>query len=642
MDRIASWRIALATLTALVCTAPAGAQRAEENAVKEAEDAFGVTIGRETLGLYASDSVRGFSPTAAGNARIDGLYFDQVWAPNSRIQRTTTIRVGPSTQGFPFPAPTGIVDHALKKPGAERSTSVLLSADEWGGRSIEADGVLPLPDQALSIGLGASGRAYEYPNGTDSSYHNLGATVRWMPTAHLEIMPFGVRSEGGDDEEGPIYVPAGSYLPPRMPERQFDGPEWVDYEGVASNYGVLADYRPNDRWQARFGAFRSLYDDRASYAHLLLDLQPDGSAQRWIVADPPTKLASTSGELRVTRFITDGLRQHRIHLSGRARDRTHRYDGSASIYLGAAQPGLAVTVPKPGFEFGPQTFDEVRQQSAGLAYELRWAQRGQLGIGIQRSHYEKSVDRPDLQVQSRDDSWLPSLSGAYSLSDTLTAYASYTRGLEESGVAPASASNRGEALPAIHTRQVDAGVRYAFKPQLTLIAGVFEVSKPYFTLDATNRFRSLGDVRHRGIELSLSGSAGQHLNVIAGAVLLDAEVSGPDVTSGQVGTRPVGQAQSELLLSADWQPPVLRGVSLDASLRHTSSVPATRDNRVKLPARAVLDMGARHRFQLGAMPATLRVSVVNVTGKYGYDISGSGAYELMQGRLASAYLTMDW
>src|SRR5687767_10325529 len=69
----------------------AHAQRTEENAVKAAEDAFGVTIGRETLGLYTTTSVRGFSPTAAGNARINGLYFDQVWALNARLRSATTI-----------------------------------------------------------------------------------------------------------------------------------------------------------------------------------------------------------------------------------------------------------------------------------------------------------------------------------------------------------------------------------------------------------------------------------------------------------------------------------------------------------------------------------------------------------------------
>lgn len=51
--------------------------RASENAVTQAEDAFGFTIDCETLGVYTSSNVRGFSPLAAGNVRVEGLYFDQ-------------------------------------------------------------------------------------------------------------------------------------------------------------------------------------------------------------------------------------------------------------------------------------------------------------------------------------------------------------------------------------------------------------------------------------------------------------------------------------------------------------------------------------------------------------------------------------
>lgn len=91
--------------------------RSDENAVRQAQDAFRTSVGRETIGLYSASSVRGFSPVAAGNARIEGLYFDQVWTLTPRIRRAASIRVGLSAQGYPFPAPTGIVDYSFRKPG---------------------------------------------------------------------------------------------------------------------------------------------------------------------------------------------------------------------------------------------------------------------------------------------------------------------------------------------------------------------------------------------------------------------------------------------------------------------------------------------------------------------------------------------
>ena len=75
--------------------------------------------------------MRGFSPTAAGNVRIDGLYFDQVWSVSARLRTASQVRVGLSAQGFVFPAPTGIVDHQLRRPGEKGSGRLELSIDHW-------------------------------------------------------------------------------------------------------------------------------------------------------------------------------------------------------------------------------------------------------------------------------------------------------------------------------------------------------------------------------------------------------------------------------------------------------------------------------------------------------------------------------
>jgi iron complex outermembrane receptor protein len=112
---------------AIGCPATAGhaQDRASDNAVTQAEDAFGFSVGRESLGIYSAGSARGFSPTAAGNVRIDGLYFDPVFGLSGTLVDSVSIKVGLSAQGYPFIAPSGVVDQALRvpadKPGARRA-----------------------------------------------------------------------------------------------------------------------------------------------------------------------------------------------------------------------------------------------------------------------------------------------------------------------------------------------------------------------------------------------------------------------------------------------------------------------------------------------------------------------------------------
>ena len=98
------WFAVTLTMTATAGLAtPALAQRANENAVTSADDAFGTSVGNESIGLYSTDEVRGFSPAAAGNIRIDGLYLGGIVIGNPRLQAGTTVRVGLSAHAHKHP-----------------------------------------------------------------------------------------------------------------------------------------------------------------------------------------------------------------------------------------------------------------------------------------------------------------------------------------------------------------------------------------------------------------------------------------------------------------------------------------------------------------------------------------------------------
>lgn len=469
--------------------------RAGENAVTQAEDAFGFSVGRESLGLYSASNVRGFSPFAAGNVRIEGLYFDPFITLVQRLRRSTSIRVGLSAQGYPFPSPTGIVDYSFRKPGDDASLSTLVSADSYGNASVEADAALPLISGRLSLGLGATGLRNDFYNGTDSWSHNEAISLRWRPSETIEIIPFWARSQVYDDEAGPIYVPAGAYLPPKVERRRYDGPRWADYNSIAGLQGLLVSIAPAEHWGVRAGLFRSLYDDRSTFANLLTGVTPDGAANRTIIADPQSRFVSVSGELRVTRSFTEGPRLHIIYLSARGRDRRQRYSGSDIISYGATRLGDRFEPIRPDFTFAEQTRDRVRQLTGGIAYEGRWRDVGELSFGLSKTDYTKRFElpaAPPLETKSRP--WLYNVTAAGFLTPRLTVYGGYARGLEESGVAPENAVNRNQPLPAILTSQFDAGLRYALTDKIKLIGGVFDLRKPYYNLDAGNRFDLLGNI----------------------------------------------------------------------------------------------------------------------------------------------------
>lgn len=629
----------LRPLVALIAGGIATGAVANDTAVKAAADAFGTSVGRETIGLYTSSNVRGFSPTAAGNVRIDGLYFDQVWQISTRLRTASQVRVGLGAQGFVFPAPTGIVDHQLRRPGSEGTGELGVSADHWGGRYLDLDFAQPL---TASVGVtgGVSLQRIVYGNGTRAEGRNASLALWWRPRPGREAMVFVSQSRTPFDEIAPLVVPARPEPPRFETGRRYDGPDWSYYRGAARNHGLLLQEQLAPDWVLRAGAFHSAFDDARNVTHLLLDADADGRGERRLFVDPPSRNASDSGELRLSHTRRGERWQQRWHLQWTGRDRVRRYGGSAQVDLGPGGFGTPVRAPEPVFAFGPQSLDRVQQQGLGLAAELRDA-RWELGAGLQRTHYRKRLARPGVaEVEDRAQPWLGNLSAAWHASPVLVVYAGHTRGLEESGVAPALASNRNQALPAIETTQTDAGLRWQLSPQLRLITGVFDVRKPYFNLDAAQLFTELGEVRHRGVEASLSGQPLPTLRLLVGAVWMQPRVRGDAVALGRVAPRPVGQPERQLKLNAVWSPQP--GLSLDAGLAHSGEQAATRDNRVNLPAFTALDLGLRWALPATPWPSSLRLLVSNALDRHGHELRGAGSYAERPPRQLSLTLSTRW
>ena len=617
-------------------------QRASENALRAAGDAFGTSVGRESVGLYSAGEVRGFSPIDAGNVRIDGLYFDLIWPIATPLLEAQTIHVGISTLGMPFPAPTGIVDFTLRRPGDSRAASLLVAADGWGSASVEASANLPLVEGRLGLAGGFTHNHFRDFDGTDTRLSELGLVGRWTPAEDVEILPF-LTVERQSGQNGVVFVPETSVLPPAVPGRQLMAPDWVRGRVHMVNSGVLASAKPADGWMVRAGLFRSAIHSHGEFYSLLLDVTPAGEGDFLVIADPDISSVSTSGELRVTRTMAEGPRTHVLHASMRGRARDASFDGADFIDLGRATIGQMLRTPRPQLDFTEPQRDRIRQWTAGLAYEGRWAGVGEIGIGLSRTNYRKDISGPVLPtVSTRAQPWLVNLNLVVDLSRRLAVYAGYVTGLEESGVAPSNAVNRNEALPAIETSQRDAGLRFAVTPKLALVAGVFDVRKPYYNLATDGRFALLGDVVNQGIELSLAGAVTPELSIVTGAVLLRPRVTGEAVARGLVGRLPVGSIEQRIEGSADWRPPFLKGVSFDVTVAHQSAQAATIDNLAEIPARTMVDLGGRYSFSIAGRDAMLRVSASNLFDVRGFDLAGAGAYEVLPGRLVSAYLTVDF
>ena len=627
-----------------MATQAASAQRASENAVTQADDAFGTSVGNEQVGLYSSFDVRGFSPTVAGNVRIAGLYFDQVTELNPRIDQSSQIRVGIAAQGYAFPAPTGVVDHTLRTPGNSGELSGLAETNTRGTTTLEFDGAQPLIDNVLSIGGGVGFHRDVQADGTGNYQNNEGVVTRWTPRSDAEVLFFWSRADTYGQQVGQVYLPEGPFLPQPNPGRHFFGPNWASNREFDTNYGALAHVEFLPGWELRAGLFRSAQKKPNNIFVALTDLTLAGAGDLNVFSDPPSSWGSTSGEVRLEHSFAEGPRVHRAILSVRMRNWNAIYGGSDFVDLGAVAIGQRIDVPLPVFHYTAQTYDHIDEMTLGLSYQVAWKGLGVLGLGIQRPNYLKKTLIPgSLPAISADDPWLFNAALTGEISQDMTIYGDYTRGLEDSGIAPQNASNRNQAMPAITTRQKDVGLRWAIAPDLKLVTGLFDIHKPYFNLDTNNRFSRLGETENRGLEISLSGNVLPELDVVAGAVLSEPKVTGEAVRLGLVGSHPVAIPSRQFELNANWHPPSVSSLSFDLGIDHQGSMASTLDNRVFIPERTFVNADARYAFTLDDRPASLRFWLENIFDTRGWDLNGANTYNIYwnSGRRLDVRLIVD-
>lgn len=632
----------LAAVVPLGATPAEAQDRSDDNAVTQAEDAFGFSVGRESIGIYGPGQARGFSPTAAGNVRIDGLYFDPIWGLQGLLVDSVSIKVGLSAQGYPFTAPSGIVDQQLRRPASKLGASVLANADSWGGRAIEVDGSIPVTGR-LGLRVGGNLGRTVYPNGTDNFNHAESIIARWRPTDSIEIIPFWSMFTDKDDEAGTFYAAAGSFLPIVDRAHHDESPEWADVSFKGRNAGLLTNVGIAENWVFRLGAFRSSLETEHQFSHILVEQQPDGTGERILIADPPSLNRSVSGEARLTHSIRDGDRLHVFHLSARTRDARREFGGSDIISFGVGRVGERITAPEPEFEFGEMTRQHTKQTTYGVAYNGRWKDVGEVSFGLFKADYDKVTDFPDeTQAIAHAQPWLYNGTAAVLLSPSASIYAGYSRGLEESGTAPPSAANRNEPLPSILTQQKDAGVRFNLAKDIKAVVGVFDISRPYFGFDSANVFGQVGTIRSRGAEFSIAGKVTPDLNVVLGGVVLRPRVEKSADAQGEIGSRPVGMPSHIITANANWSAPFLEGLQFDAGLFHRGKQPGTVDNLVFLPSRFTASVGSRYRFKIAGKPTTFRIQAANLFNNQ--DIPGTagpGVYQPRGSRQINGFLTMD-
>ncbi len=647
----------LALVLALLGHAPAArAERAQENAVTAAEDAFGLAVGNQVIGLYSAADARGFSPQQAGNLRIEGLYFDN---PSNYVgpctARAIVMRIGITAQSYSFPSPTGIADLRLHLPGEQSSLSAALSRGPYRESSALLLGQAPLTP---TLG-GSLCAAYNGDFGPDQSRQSqnlgLGGTLRWRPSEHTEVVPFWSVMNGGQHELVPAVYTDSTLLPPSFDVRELAAQRYTSYGWRTGVLGLVVRQDLSSGWTLLGGLFRATEQDRRSHLeeYLLSASLGERGVAHYLDLIPPLSSVSTSGELRLERRFGGDRHQRKFELSVRGRSADRAYGGDSLVRCDdTSLDATAIDCAPPADAGVGANIDRTRQADVGLVFEERWQGVGTLGVGILKSHYRRTLhtyqDGLPQRLSLDAAPWLGSLRFTADAGRSVTLYGSFVQGLEDSALAPTTASNRGEPPPATRTHQLDAGLRYAPADHLSMVVGAFEIDKAYFNLDALDRYAALGRVRHRGAEASLVYAA-DGLTLLGGGVWLRPRLERTVADPSAEGTVPIGPVPLTLSLNLDYAPARWRRLAASLQLSRLSSRVVSLGNETTTPAGiqfmlpplTTLSAGVRYESKLGTHPFSVRFDAMNLTDARGLHVSAVGQVIPEFGRRFMVSFTVD-
>jgi iron complex outermembrane receptor protein len=149
--------------------------------------------------------------------------------------------------------------------------------------------------------------------------------------------------------------------------------------------------------------------------------------------------------------------------------------------------------------------------------------------------------------------------------------------------------------------------------------------------------------------LSLAGQPIEGLSLVAGAVLLDAVVSGEAVELGIIGPKPVGTTGRTIRANLDYRIPFFQALSVDLGISHQAGKVASTREYAELGGEQLMtepvttfDIGARYRFKAGGAPATLRAQVTNLFDVYEWNVSANSGFRFIDTRRFLLSLAADF
>jgi iron complex outermembrane receptor protein len=603
----------------------------------------GVQDGRVN-GSYSNLRIRGFSTDWTNTIRRDGLslapYQD---VPLEGVDQVTVLK-GPSGFLYGFNSPGGTINYITKRPTRDAFSEVTLEGRTDHGWYVHLDtsntvGADKNFGYRFNVGHEDVG---DFTHNLDSRRSFATASVDWKlnEDAVLQLNADYQRKEAAAQ---PVIGIAGGKLPPMYDPRTLLGEPWLQYQTDVYNVGSRLDYSFSSNWSLTAQAAYSSNTRYTAFPRLAgVNDNGDiiGGTNSRIDISPDQTYRTISGQVFVTGEVGFLGVKHEVVAGVSGVDYKAREAGYMRLPITVGNIFEPVYVPEPTLPARPaKNHNDVTQASPFTSDLITFGEHWQSLIGARYIRFKNTLTVPATAptVYERNEV-VPNFGLIYKPVPDVMTYFDYTRGLEQSGVAPPFAVNAGVTLAPLVSTQYEVGAKALIAHNFNLGLAVFQINKTLEFVNDALVFEQDGRQRHRGVELSANGQLSHDLTVIAGVARLfttQIDTNDPTVNGQQTPNAPNWQAN----LSLDYQLRSVHGLFFSGAVSYVGGRAVDASNTIIAPSFTTMDLGARYVTTLFNQNVIFRANVKNLANRrYWGSAESLGVFP---GTPRTAYLSMQ-
>lgn len=620
-------------------------------------------------GYYQDVSIRGFPLDLATGFRFNGMIMsaEQLLALEGKERVEVLKGLGGLEAGVVEPG--GLVNFVSKRPTEVHT--ITIGTDSHGSNYEALDlGTWFTPRFGMRVNAAHEGThgAVEH---TDSRRSFISIATDWKITdAATLLLDTDYQTSGGRSVSG-YQLLGGTEIPDHPSRTRLLGYQpWQRPVGIhSSNTSLRFNYRFSDQWNAQVSAGHShtVIDDNVAFAYGCFYAEscasgatpgyffaPNGDYDVYDYRSPDDTRQNDEVRASLTGTFATGSIDHELNVGVSAFRRTVDQRAYVYDYVGTANIDDHVV---PVFPSSPNQPGASERRLTSWQRTLFAIDRVHLtdtwqvlaGARLVKLNERAYDDTGALERDTRMTKTLPQAAVLWQPVSALTTYVSYGEGISLGREAPYWTANGSTTLPPLHSRQVEAGAKYAVSDALDLQAAVYRIRQPYQFAQPDGSaegftFVQRGEEVHTGVELNLAGRVTDNLRLTASANVIRARAENtgtPSYEDHQV----VNVPRFRSAVYADYSLPFAPGLAVLGGWRYASSNVATPDGATRVPAYHVFDAGLRFATSVAGHAMTWRLSVDNVFNHFYWRDTGTsgGDSYLFPGmpRLARLSMTYD-